>query len=394
MPTFGHGRQTVVKLDDLAGALQDVSAFFESAKYSKKTDRPNTAAFADVGQRRGVTGLKEATISLSGYLQQTAGVANRVHGRATKVLLDQYSLTGTFQKAAIKLKADRPDTAAFSDAWKRHAVLGLIDATVNLSGQFDSTATSGNSAVLSTLVDSDPPTFSVVDIAPNGFTIGNYSMMLSGVDNQLDIDSANTKVVDVSGALMSDGQFDLGVSLHDLTAETTTITGTAVDEAAATTNGGVGHLHVTSANVSSVTIKIQHSTDSTTWADLITFVAVTTTGSQRIELAAGSTVNRYVKAIISAFTGTTLTFAVTFGRRSFTTSGTYAAAGTARCLFGLLMATTSSTFEYAAQGTTAGLPRKTGECFLSDLSMDFSNTAVSKVQATLISDGAVTDNMY
>jgi hypothetical protein len=66
----------------------------------------------------------------------------------------------------------------------------------------------------------------------------------------------------------------------------------------------------------SVVWKIQHSTDNSTWADLVTFAASTAVGFERVEVAAGTTVNRYLRAI-RTFGGTTtsITSAVAFARR-------------------------------------------------------------------------------
>jgi hypothetical protein len=78
--------------------------------------------------------------------------------------------------------------------------------------------------------------------------------------------------------------------------------------------GGVAYLHVTAATaLTSATVKVQHSVDGTTWVDLITFAAVTARHtSQRAEFT--GTVNRHVRAIVSALTGTSVTVHVAFGR--------------------------------------------------------------------------------
>jgi hypothetical protein len=109
-----------------------------------------------------------------------------------------------------------------------------------------------------------------------------------------------------------------GVSLHDLTAEVATGNGTSVDNGAATTNGGVGVLHVTAiaGAAPSVVVKIQHSTDASTWVDLLSFTAATAATKQRIEVAAGTTINRHLREV-HTFGGTTssFTFNSAFARR-------------------------------------------------------------------------------
>jgi hypothetical protein len=67
-----------------------------------------------------------------------------------------------------------------------------------------------------------------------------------------------------------------------------------------------------------LTVKVQHSADDSTYADLVTFTAITVApAKERKTVAAGTTVNRYLAASW-AFTGAgaahTATFVVGFAR--------------------------------------------------------------------------------
>lgn len=392
---FVHGKQTVFKLDDLSPALIDISALVTKSKYDAKTDRPETQTFGDLGKRHAVTGLRELTISIDGFLQPTTAL--KLHGKSARVMLDQFALSGYLNKTQIKRKMDLPDTQTFGNAWKRRQVLGLMSADVSFSGNFDSTAGGVDSTFRAALAV-DPPGFSIIDIAPNGFAIGQLVDMFSAVQGQYSINSdENQGPVPVDGSFMSDGQFDCGVALHDLTPETAALNFSSVDEAVATANGGVGHLHVSavSGTTPNATIKIQHSVDNSAWSDLITFTAVTAVTSQRVELSAGTTVNRYVRGIISAFTGTTpsATFTMSFARRSYV-SATVAPGGTHRCFAGLLLNPNTSTYEYGPEGGTTGKRRFTGECRVSDYSISIDENGVPTYSATLVSDDVVTENTF
>jgi len=92
---------------------------------------------------------------------------------------------------------------------------------------------------------------------------------------------------------------------------TGTVNGTSLDKTGATT-GYYAQAHLTDSNLTSVTVKIQHSTDNSSWADLVTFTAFTANGAQQAVNTATS-VNRYVRAIVSAFSGTTGKIAVAIG---------------------------------------------------------------------------------
>jgi hypothetical protein len=124
-------------------------------------------------------------------------------------------------------------------------------------------------------------------------------------------------VVTCSAAFQSTGNFDVGTVVENFTAITATGNGTARDGAAGTTNGGVAHLHVSAfSGLTSDTVTIEHSVDgSTSWATLVTFTAATAATSQRVEVAAGTTVRRYLRVVDTVVgTGSTTRF-VSFARR-------------------------------------------------------------------------------
>jgi hypothetical protein len=77
--------------------------------------------------------------------------------------------------------------------------------------------------------------------------------------------------------------------------------GAAVDGGAASNRGAVAHLHAIYASGvgKSLIVKVQHSTDNNTWADLVTFDTLTNPGSSRKLVADNTTVNRYVRAIVA-----------------------------------------------------------------------------------------------
>jgi hypothetical protein len=111
--------------------------------------------------------------------------------------------------------------------------------------------------------------------------------------------------------------FDVGVSLDDFTAITIDGNGTARDGGAATANGGVAHLHVTAfSGLTNNIVTIEHSVDgSTSWATLVTFATYTGLTSERVVVAAGTTVRRYLR-VVDNVTGTgSTTRAVCFARR-------------------------------------------------------------------------------
>ena len=63
---------------------------------------------------------------------------------------------------------------------------------------------------------------------------------------------------------------------------------------ASTVNGGSAYMHCTALSVTSLANKIMHSPDDSTYAALATFTTLVAVGKQRVEVAAGTTVDRFL----------------------------------------------------------------------------------------------------
>jgi hypothetical protein len=98
-----------------------------------------------------------------------------------------------------------------------------------------------------------------------------------------------------------------------------TATGNAasVDDEDVTVDGAIGHLHVLDVTAGTLDVKIQHSSNGTTWVDLITFAQVAAGSKNKFErvVTPDMTVNNQVRAQWTlGVGGTSATFAVLFGR--------------------------------------------------------------------------------
>jgi hypothetical protein len=82
-------------------------------------------------------------------------------------------------------------------------------------------------------------------------------------------------------------------------------TATVVDNAAASTNGGAGYFHNFQLSAGTVSVKLQHSTNNSTWSDLVTFTNVTVADTRVSErIAVAGTINRYTRAVYTITGGT------------------------------------------------------------------------------------------
>jgi len=151
-------------------------------------------------------------------------------------------------------------------------------------------------------------------VFPDLATIGQPAMIVNSNIQGFDVPASVKDTVSLNIDAMPDDGVDMGVSLHDHTAETADGNGASVNNLAATTNGGVASLHVTAfSGLTNNIIKVQHSTDNSIWTDLVTFTTVTGPTFQRSTVA--GTVNQYLRAFWDVTGSGTNTFVVAFARR-------------------------------------------------------------------------------
>ena len=240
------------------------------------------------------------------------------HGKNISVLFDQFDLSTYFNSVSTSAMAEAVETTTFGSTSKTFQV-GTKDGTISFEGLLDSTA----GAVDAVLAAATSATVQNITVAIEGATIGRRAQLVQSNNTSYEIASAVADMVTVSAeaqATGTKGTMDSGVLLAAKQTVTATVQNSSVDNTAATTNGGVGLLHVT-ANTrdGAATVKIQHSANNSTWADLAVFTntVASTLTSERIEVVAATTVNRYLRVNVSALGGSSgsLTITVGFARR-------------------------------------------------------------------------------
>ncbi len=234
----------------------------------------------------------------------------------SRVMVDQYDISQFLTKMSpqrIRDFAECTDLTSTSHEYTPTLRGGML----MLDGMYRSNTIVGVS--LHDIFAALPDTQIIVSGYPDTRAIGKPALLMyaDAVKHELDMPVANLVKVHIECSAQKWG-VEHGVSLHDLTQETGTGNSTSVDNGAATVNGGVGVLHATAIDgaAPSVVVKIQHSTNNSTWADLVTFTAAVAATKQRIEVAPGTTVNRWLREV-HTFGGTTtsITHNVAFARR-------------------------------------------------------------------------------
>lgn len=238
-----------------------------------------------------------------------------IHGKSAIVLHNDYDLSQYFNDASTSRSVDTAETSAFGSSAKTY-ITGLQDGTISLSGMFDGAANAIDQEMTDILgVDGG----GVITIAVGGsLALGQRVISALGDLTSYEVSAPVGDVVAANAEFQVDGGVGNAISLHALTAETATGNSSSHDGTASSANGGVAQLHVTANTMNNnMVFKVQHSADNSTWVDLATFTTVATTvkTAQRITVASGTTVNRYLRSSWTASGTGSVTFHINFARR-------------------------------------------------------------------------------
>ena len=236
-----------------------------------------------------------------------------VHGKGTKVYIDSSEFSSYFNNVDVTKTADVAETTNFGSSGSKTYITGEDDGTFSLTGFFDATA----DATLQPLLGGAD--FDLV-VGIDGLDTGDRTQFGSANITNYGVSSAVGDAVATSIDAQADNGVTVGLVLNAGAYTATGVQGTANDNSASSTGGGGAFLIVTSVSGTSPTgdIKIQHSADDSTYADLATFTQATTATSEVIKIAEGTTINRYVRvhATIGGTSTPTINAIVGFGRNN------------------------------------------------------------------------------
>jgi hypothetical protein len=238
-------------------------------------------------------------------------------GIDASVIFNQFDLSTYFKTANASADAELLDATPFQATnGDKVFVTGFTDGQLSLEGFFESDSVTQDAVddVLNSVIGG--ATKQIATVSPEGAgTLGNRCYCIEADTTNYTVNSPATGLIMSNANLQSSGGLGYGRILQVLGEVTTTGNGTSVDNGAASTNGGAGHLHITSfgASTTDIVVKIQHSTNNSTWVDLITFTTATDETFERVEVT--GTVNRYLRAIRTVSGASpAVTLAVAFAR--------------------------------------------------------------------------------
>lgn len=238
------------------------------------------------------------------------------NAQQSRVLGGILNLSGYLRNFDVATQTDMLDVTTLADTAKV-MIPGQNSSTLQLSLLLDTDGSSNGlweRASQNWKASATPVPFTV---APSGTAALSEVFMVEAWEASLSASSAVAGVVEASINAQTTGWTDAGVALSDLEAVTTTANGTARDLTAASSAGGVAHLHVSAfSGITSDVVTIEHSVDGvSSWATLVTFATVTGLTSERVVVPSGTTIRRYLR-VVDTVTGTgSCTRHVSFARR-------------------------------------------------------------------------------
>lgn len=236
-------------------------------------------------------------------------------GRSDRILVNGYNLSSAMNKIEVKSTREKLDATSLADS-NRIYESGFRTGTASTEGFFDSDTVNVNKITDVIAAAFESGTQEVVSLGYGLYVVGGPVYMFDGcvsdynlpiVFNQIILTNANWTSNDgmMRGKWLVSAQYNAGTN-----------NGTAVDNGAATASGGLFHVHLENSTASDVDVKVQHSTTGVgSWVDLTAvnnLSAINDAGTATV--AAGTTVNRYLRTVATVTGGNTVLVSAAFAR--------------------------------------------------------------------------------
>ncbi len=224
-----------------------------------------------------------------------------VHGSSTRVLVNEKELSGQVAGWSVSHQRNMSDVTVVGQtagAAGASFVPGLRSGTLAIRGPWDSDPTTGMHKEIADAIGVDNAFLATC--LPDGVAAGKPAIFTLGDPAEWAIDAVVADAVGYTFTAQADESPEMGYVVADLVARTADGNSTVVDRGAApitpTTRGAVAAIHVTAySGLTNVVVKVQHSADNVTYADLMTFTTITGVGQEMIRVPLGTTVNRYLR---------------------------------------------------------------------------------------------------
>lgn len=240
-----------------------------------------------------------------------------VHGSSTRVLINEKEISSEVSGWSVGFNRQMSDVTCVGQtagAAGSNFVPGLMSGTLGLRGPQQADPTTGLTAEIQQAIGVDNAIQAIC--LPDGVAVGKPAFFVVADPTDYAVDATVSDAVAMTMTATADESVEMGYVVAALAAYTAdALTGTAVDRGTGlsivtgspvdySTNGFVAAMNVTAyTGFTGVAVKIQHSADNSSWSDLVSFANVTAVGAQRVSVAKGTQINRYLRTSIDV-TGT------------------------------------------------------------------------------------------
>ena len=245
-----------------------------------------------------------------------------IHGKDTAVYIDEFDLSSYFTSADTSINNSIAETTAYG-ATDASFIMGIRSGTLSLSGMWAGDTDGSDEELQALLGNATTP---VITVREGSASIGSGAIVAQANETSYaisspvadvstvtaDFECSTNNTTNLTFALASGVQLTAGASIaHGSLGNLS-----SVDNSASSANGGAGTLHVPTNTVNgNTTIKVQHSANNSTWADLFSFTVVGSSAKTSEIKAVSGTVNRYLRVNAStAGSSGAITFMVAFAR--------------------------------------------------------------------------------
>lgn len=245
-----------------------------------------------------------------------------IHGKNTAVYIDEFDLSSYFTSNDIAIDNAVSTTTSYG-ATDDTFITGIRSGTLTLSGMWSADTDGSDEELQALLGNAAEP---IITVREGAAAIGSKAVIAQANETNYAISSpvadvttitadfqcTTTGITNLTFALAGGVQLTAGASI----AHGSLGALSSVDNAASSANGGAATLHVPTNTVNgNTTIKVQHSTNDSSWADLISFTAVGSAAKTSEIKAVSGTVNRYLRVTAStAGSSGSITFMVAAAR--------------------------------------------------------------------------------
>lgn len=123
------------------------------------------------------------------------------HGKNGRATVNGVNLTAYLDEGSLSIENDTAETTTFGNSWKTH-IAGLNGGELELSGNYDPTATTGPVVVFTGLLGADP--FPVI-WEPGGNAVGQIRHTFNAVLTSYEETSSVGDKVTISAGLLTTG---------------------------------------------------------------------------------------------------------------------------------------------------------------------------------------------